>query len=171
MLLREGERDGRAALMLALAVEPERNLRQSRRSAVKIALAAEALDQNGLVLESVALTDLDQTDLQYFNPSNRFDAAGLTRIIEEIEDKRKLRNDIEQDSMIRIRTRWACRYSTAGTNRDVRKLSGHRLSSGAARMLSAWAKTAEQARRQYIQRSLQQLITTPPSKETLTKQG
>ncbi len=67
--------------------------------------AAEALDQNGLLLESVALTDLDQTDLQYFNPSNRFDAAGLTRIIEEIEDKRKLRNDIEQDSMIRIRTR------------------------------------------------------------------
>jgi uncharacterized membrane protein YqiK len=67
--------------------------------------AAEALDQNGLQLESVALTDLDQTDLQYFNPSNRFDAEGLTRIIEEIEDRRKLRNDIEQDSMIRIRTR------------------------------------------------------------------
>src|SRR5918993_1049261 len=67
--------------------------------------AAEALDQNGLQLESVALTDLDQTDLQYFNPSNRFDAEGLTRIIEEIEDRRKLRNDIEQDAMIRIRTR------------------------------------------------------------------
>ncbi len=36
----------------------------------------------------------------------RFDAEGLTRIIEEIEGKkRKVRNDIEQDSMIRIRTR------------------------------------------------------------------
>ena len=67
--------------------------------------AVEMLEQNGLVLESVAITDLDQTDLQYFNPSNRFDAEGLTRIIEEIEEKRKLRNDIEQDSMIRIRTR------------------------------------------------------------------
>ncbi len=66
--------------------------------------AVEMLEQNGLVLESVAITDLDQTDLQYFNPSNRFDAEGLTRIIEEIEEKRKLRNDIEQDSMIRIRT-------------------------------------------------------------------
>ena len=51
------------------------------------------------------ITDLDQTDLQYFNPSNRFDAEGLTKLIEEIEERRKLRNDIEQDSMIRIRTR------------------------------------------------------------------
>src|SRR6266702_1336002 len=67
--------------------------------------AAAALAQNGLELETVALTDLDQTDLQYFNPSNRFDAEGLTKLIGEIEDRRKLRNDIEQDSMIKIRTR------------------------------------------------------------------
>ena len=52
--------------------------------------AAEALAQNGLELESVAITDLDQTDLEYFNPSNRFDAEGLTRLMEDIEAKRKL---------------------------------------------------------------------------------
>src|SRR6185369_8166101 len=69
------------------------------------ATAAEALAQNGLELESVAITDLDQTDLEYFNPSNRFDAEGLTRLMEDIEARRKLRNDIEQDSMIKIRTR------------------------------------------------------------------
>src|SRR5918995_640108 len=69
------------------------------------AVAAAGLAQNGLELESVAITDLDQTDLQYFNPSNRFDAEGLTRLIEDIEARRKLRNDIEQDSMIRIRSR------------------------------------------------------------------
>src|SRR5580698_9607106 len=69
------------------------------------AAAAEALAQNGLELESVAITDLDQTDLEYFNPSNRFDAEGLTQLMEDIEAKRKLRNDIEQDSMIKIRTR------------------------------------------------------------------
>ena len=61
------------------------------------AAAAEALAQNGLELESVAITDLDQTDLEFFNPSNRFDAEGLTRLIEDIEERRKLRNDIEQD--------------------------------------------------------------------------
>ncbi|HWX70928.1 MAG TPA: SPFH domain-containing protein, partial [Xanthobacteraceae bacterium] len=69
------------------------------------AAAAEALAQNGLELESVAITDLDQTDLEYFNPSNRFDAEGLTRLMEDIEARRKLRNDIEQDSMIKIRSR------------------------------------------------------------------
>ena len=67
------------------------------------AAAAEALAKNGLELESVAITDLDQTDLEFFNPSNRFDAEGLTRLMEDIEAKRKLRNDIEQDSMIKIR--------------------------------------------------------------------
>ena len=69
------------------------------------AAAAEGLAQNGLELESVAITDLDQTDLEYFNPSNRFDAEGLTRLMEDIEERRKLRNDIEQDSMIKIRSR------------------------------------------------------------------
>ena len=53
----------------------------------------------------MAITDIDQTDLEYFNPSNRFDAEGLTKLIEDIEARRKLRNDIEQDSMIRIRAR------------------------------------------------------------------
>ncbi|MEO1459308.1 MAG: SPFH domain-containing protein, partial [Pseudomonadota bacterium] len=69
------------------------------------ALAQAGLDKNGLELESVAIEDLDQTDIQFFNPSNRFDAAGLTKVIEEIENRRKLRNDIEQDAMIRIRAR------------------------------------------------------------------
>jgi uncharacterized membrane protein YqiK len=41
--------------------------------------ALEGLKRNGLELESVAITDLDQTDLEFFNPSNRFDAEGLTQ--------------------------------------------------------------------------------------------
>ncbi len=67
--------------------------------------AAVALAQNGLELESVSITDLDQTHLDYFDPSNRFDAEGMTQLIETIEARRKLRNDIEQSSMLAIRTR------------------------------------------------------------------
>ncbi len=64
-----------------------------------------ALAQNGLELESVAITDLDQTNLEYFDPANRFDAEGMTQLIEEIETRRKLRNDVEQASMVAIRSR------------------------------------------------------------------
>ncbi len=69
------------------------------------ARAKVALAQNGLELESVAITDLDQTHLQFFDPSNRFDAEGMTNLIQEIESRRKLRNDIEQSSMVEIRSR------------------------------------------------------------------
>lgn len=64
-----------------------------------------SLAQNGLELESVAITDLNQTDLEFFNPANRFDAEGMTDLIETIETRRKLRNNIEQSSMVAIRAR------------------------------------------------------------------
>jgi uncharacterized membrane protein YqiK len=63
---------------------------------------SEDLLKNGLELESVALTGLDQTNKEHFNPDNAFDAEGLTRLTKEIEDRRKTRNDIEQDTKIAI---------------------------------------------------------------------
>ena len=64
---------------------------------------AEDLLRNGLELEAASLTQLDQTDMSYFNPSNAFDAEGLTRLTEKIESRKKTRNDIEQDTKIQIR--------------------------------------------------------------------
>lgn len=66
------------------------------------AAVSEDLLKNGLELESVSLTGLDQTNRDYFNPDNAFDAAGLTRLTAEIEEKRKRRNDIEQDTQVAI---------------------------------------------------------------------
>jgi uncharacterized membrane protein YqiK len=43
--------------------------------------------------------------MEYFNPSNAFDAEGLTQLTEQIERRKKLRNDIEQDTMIQIRNK------------------------------------------------------------------
>ncbi len=65
--------------------------------------ASEALAFNGLELENVALVDLDQTRLEHFDPSNAFDAQGLTQLTEVIETRRKMRNQIEQDTMLAIR--------------------------------------------------------------------
>lgn len=63
---------------------------------------ADSLTMNGLELETVSLTSLDQADISLFNPSNAFDAEGLTRLTEEIEKRKKKRNDIEQDTMIAV---------------------------------------------------------------------
>jgi uncharacterized membrane protein YqiK len=68
-------------------------------------LVAESLTANGLELETASLTNLDQTDIKLFNPSNAFDAEGMTRLTEEIETRKKKRNDIEQDSIIAIRAK------------------------------------------------------------------
>jgi uncharacterized membrane protein YqiK len=66
-------------------------------------LASEALAANGLELEIVAIVDLDQTSLEYFDPSNAFDAEGLTQLTEAIEVRRKMRNEIEQRTLVDIR--------------------------------------------------------------------
>jgi uncharacterized membrane protein YqiK len=69
------------------------------------ASVAEDLLKNGLELEAASLTQLDQTAMEFFNPSNAFDAEGLTRLTEQIERRKKQRNDVEQDTMISIRTK------------------------------------------------------------------
>jgi uncharacterized membrane protein YqiK len=63
------------------------------------------LTMNGLELEAASLTQLDQTSMEYFNPSNAFDAEGLTRLTEQIERRKKQRNDVEQDTLIAIRNK------------------------------------------------------------------
>ncbi len=63
------------------------------------------LAMNGLELESVSLTGLDQTSIEHFNANNAFDAEGLTKLTEQIEARKKLRNDIEQDTRVEMETK------------------------------------------------------------------
>ena len=63
------------------------------------------LAMNGLELESVSLTGLDQTSIEHFNANNAFDAEGLTKLTEQIELRKKSRNDIEQDTRVQIETK------------------------------------------------------------------
>ncbi|MGL1931939.1 MAG: SPFH domain-containing protein [Desulfotalea sp.] len=65
-------------------------------------VVSEDLTKNGLELESVSLTGLDQTSKEFFNPDNAFDAEGLTKLTEEIESRKKQRNAIEQDTDVAI---------------------------------------------------------------------
>lgn len=63
------------------------------------------LEKNGLELESVSLTGFDQTNLEYFDANNAFDAEGRARLTRIIQEKRKETNDIEQQTRIQIETR------------------------------------------------------------------
>ena len=68
-------------------------------------LVADSLGETGLELEAVSLTGLDQAGLEVFNPNNAFDAEGLTQLTEQIQARKKKRNDIEQDTAIKIRSK------------------------------------------------------------------
>jgi uncharacterized membrane protein YqiK len=68
-------------------------------------VSAADLAMNGLELESVSLTGLDQTSIEHFNANNAFDAEGLTKLTEQIELRRKTRNDIEQETRVQIESK------------------------------------------------------------------
>ncbi|WP_286713709.1 flotillin family protein [Acinetobacter sp. UBA2581] len=68
-------------------------------------VVSEDLHKNGLELETVSLTGLDQTGFKYFKPQNAFDAEGLTKLTETIEDRRRKRNHIEQDTDLAIKAK------------------------------------------------------------------
>lgn len=65
-------------------------------------LIQEDVTKNGLELESVSLSRMDQTAKQYFDPSNTFDAEGLIRITKETEHSRQTRNEIEKSIELKI---------------------------------------------------------------------
>lgn len=93
--------DALRAVAAEMAMEELHEQRVNFVQKVQTAVSEDLL-KNGLELESVSLTSLDQTDQKFFNPQNIFDARGLTKLIEEIEARRKLRNDIERDTEVEI---------------------------------------------------------------------
>ncbi|TWO71147.1 flotillin family protein [Caenimonas sedimenti] len=95
------------ALRTAAAEMTMEELHEKRGQFVKRVREAVAgdLTKNGLELEAASLTQLDQTSMEYFNPSNAFDAEGLTRLTEQIEHRKKQRNDVEQDTLVAIRNK------------------------------------------------------------------
>jgi uncharacterized membrane protein YqiK len=63
------------------------------------------IEANGLELEDVSVTKLDQTDIKFLNKDNVFDAAGLAAITKITQAKAQERNDVEQTTRIQIEQR------------------------------------------------------------------
>jgi uncharacterized membrane protein YqiK len=93
--------DALRAVAAEMAMEELHEQRVNFVQKVQAAVSEDIL-KNGLELESVSLTGLNQTNREFFNPDNAFDAEGLTRLTEAIEGRRKMRNDIEQETQVLI---------------------------------------------------------------------
>ena len=93
--------DALRAVAAEMAMEELHEQRVNFVQKVQLAVSEDIL-KNGLELESVSLTGLDQTSREFFNPDNAFDAEGLTRLTQAIQSRRKLRNDIEQQTEVEI---------------------------------------------------------------------
>jgi len=89
------------------SVSAEMSLEQLQTSGLKFTnevhkLIENVVTKNGLELESVSLSKLDQTSKEFFDPSNTFDAEGLIKITEETEASRKKRNEIQKSTELKI---------------------------------------------------------------------
>ncbi len=93
--------DALRAVAAEMAMEALHEQRVDFVQRVQSAVSEDIL-KNGLELESVSLTGLDQTNKEFFNVDNVFDAEGLTKMTQAIEDRRKTRNDIEQSTQVAI---------------------------------------------------------------------
>jgi uncharacterized membrane protein YqiK len=92
------------ALRTAAAEQPMEALHENRgRFSARVReLASSGIEASGIEIDSVSISKLDQASREFFNPNNAFDAAGLTKLTAEIEDRRRKRNEIERDSQVAI---------------------------------------------------------------------
>jgi len=93
--------DALRAAAVAMTMQELLDKRQDFIQGVQNAVSEDLL-KNGLELESVSLTRIDQTAMQFFDPNNAFDAEGLTRLTEQTQRRSRERNEIEQDTTVAI---------------------------------------------------------------------
>jgi len=61
------------------------------------------LSKMGLMLESVALTQLNQASLDYFDAENAFDVQGRTYVMQKIAENEKRQNEVENKKKVAIK--------------------------------------------------------------------
>jgi uncharacterized membrane protein YqiK len=93
--------DSLRAAAVSMTMQELLDKRQDFIQAVQHAVAEDLL-KNGLELESVSLTRVDQTPMNVFDPNNAFDAEGLTKLTEATQLRAKQRNEIEQNTSVEI---------------------------------------------------------------------
>jgi flotillin len=93
--------DGLRSVAATMNLEELQEQRATFVKSVQDAVGAD-IQNNGLELESVSLTRLDQSDIKHFNPSNFFDAHGLTTLTKITKEREQERNQIVRTTEVNI---------------------------------------------------------------------
>lgn len=93
--------DGLRSVAATMNLEELQEQRAKFVKSVQDAVGAD-IENNGLELESVSLTRLDQSDIKHFNPSNFFDAHGLTTLTNITKQREQERNQIIRNTEVNI---------------------------------------------------------------------
>ena len=93
--------DGLRSVAATMNLEDLQEQRAIFVKAVQDAVGAD-IQNNGLELESVSLTRLDQSDIKHFNPTNFFDAHGLTTLTKITKERDQERNQIIRTTEVNI---------------------------------------------------------------------
>lgn len=86
-------------------------------------IVSKDLKKNGLILESVSLTVLDQTSFESLDPNNVFNAEGIKNATRTIAEAQKTKAEIEKDAAIKIANEEAETVrTTAAINRQTKEI-------------------------------------------------
>ena len=94
-----------AAIQSVTAKQTMDTLHENRAEFVEqlSALLRDNLNANGLILDSVSLTRMDQTPFGSMDENNAFNAVGMRRLAEVIATNKKKRAEIEADAEVSVR--------------------------------------------------------------------
>ncbi len=110
---------------------------------------SEDLKKNGLELETVSLTALDQTPLEGLDENNVFNALGLQNQAQRIADSRKKRAEIEAEAAVAVERHQqeavVKKYEIAQGQEEARVEQSVKMEEFRAREISETARKAEEA--------------------------
>src|SRR5262245_31433272 len=136
--------DGLRSVAATMSLDALQEQRMDFVKAVQEAVGAD-LQSNGLELESVSLTRLDQTDIKHLNANKFFDAHGLAALTRVHQARKKERNEIVRDTEVAIALKdLEAREKTLTIERTKREAELNQQRDIANKVAATGAETAKQ---------------------------
>jgi len=165
--------DGLRSVAATMNLEELQEQRATFVKAVQDAVGAD-IQNNGLELESVSLTRLDQSDIKHFNPTNFFDAHGLTTLTKITKEREQERNQIVRTTEVNIAQQdLVARQTTLtieSTKREAELAQQRDIANKTAAMRAQTAQVEQTALQNEAEYRIQQELAVA-NKQTEANQG